>query len=1140
MAKRKNFRGITIKFGADTTSIGKALQDVNKQSNAIGAELREVNRALKFDPSNAVLLQQKYDLVTKSIAVTSEKLKGLESVQEQVTSKFKAGEIGEQAFRSFQREIENTRIKLNRLTREKDEIKNIGKEFESVADKTKKLDKALEEVSDSTKELKDDVYDSVQGIVDLGVKAIAVIGAAAVAAISKSLKIGAGFEEAMSHVAATMGITAATNEYQKLSEAAKEAGATTKFSSTDAAEALNYLALAGYDVTKQIAALPVVLDLAAAGNIELANASDMVTDSMSALGIATSELGDFSDQLAKAAQKSNTSISQLGDAITTVGGTAKQLVGGTVELNTALGILADNAIKGSEGGTALRQILLNLTAPTDTAAKKMQELGVSAFDAQGNLKPLNEIFAQLDKALEGMNDQTRSASLSEIFDSRQLKSAEALLANYGDRWDELSEQIANSEGAAKQMATTMADNLKGDLDELNSSLEAIGITVYESFQEPFRKAVSVAVKELSLLNENMTDGEMSESLNRIAEGFANLTKTVVEFSVNKGLPAVIDGFEWISKNGTFIKSTVVAIGAAFLTWKVVGVVNNARVAIVAYQKAVELAATKQQILNATMNSAVGAFGITAAVAALTFGITAFVTAMKNSKDAISDVNKQLKKYEESMESAKQSAESTRVSAELEITLLKEKAGKYEELRKQAGRTVEEENLLKNLAIELQRELPSHITLIDEKTGAYRALGDSIDDVIAKERASLDLGYLKSLAEEAKTQEKELQEAFEKAQKEYEDFINLEGKYSGSRSVGYVGYGGSHIEYADKLEADVKATKSAIEENQKLIDDYMKAYENYLKESDTSDNDSIDKNSKIESQKDILEESLKDEAEAYIATLKYQYDMGIITAKEYYTQLSALNEQYYADSEDDLDKYRRYNVEVYKGLERLRSSNNTEKSKLKDLLEEEKNKLQDINKERQRTIDLEKALQDLENAKKNKSLRTYYADRGFVDEINKKDVQAAENKIQEINTQKQVDAIDKMIKSLDKNTDNTKVNADAYLKNLDASKIADFDTSSIQNIINNMSSVTDQLSTFNMDKLTLPSTAAISQVQKTQPINVNLSFSIGDINVQGNADTDTIELLMQELDNKFNNEFKAKVLAILEEVLSGTLLQTENH
>ena len=152
-------------------------------------------------------------------------------------------------------------------------------------------------------------------------------------------------------------------------------GAKTAFSASECAEALNYLALAGYNTQEMADTLPTVLNLAAAGNIDLASASDMVTDAMSALGMETADADKMVDQMAKTASTTNTSVGQLGEGILTIGATAKTVKGGTAELNTALGILANNGIKGAEGGTHLRNVILSLQSPTDVATKSLRNSG---------------------------------------------------------------------------------------------------------------------------------------------------------------------------------------------------------------------------------------------------------------------------------------------------------------------------------------------------------------------------------------------------------------------------------------------------------------------------------------------------------------------------------------------------------------------------------------------------------------------------------------------------------------------------------------------------------------------------------------------------------------------------------------------
>ena len=391
---------------------------------------------------------------------------------------------------------------------------------------------------------------------------------------AQMVSVGSSFEASMSQVAATMGITSAAAEFDILSDAAKEMGEATKFSASQAGEALNYLALAGYDAEKAVNALPTVLNVAAAGGMELAAASDMVTDAMSALGLETSQMSDFSDKLAVTAQKSNTSVAQLGEAILTVGGTAKSLAGGVVEMNTALGILADNGIKGAEGGTALRNIILSLTAPTNTAAKAIDSLSLSVFDNEGKMRSLQDIIYDLNDALSTMTDADKSQVLSEIFNKVDLKSINALLGTSMERFDELSGYIDNCSGAAADMAKTMDDNLKGDLTIMQSALEGLGIAAYEKFQTPMRNAVQSVTADIGTLSTSLSSGELSAGFDKISEGLSQLVSTVSDFLANDVIPAVITGLSTIIDHSNEILAIIGGIGAAIAVVKIVPVITK--------------------------------------------------------------------------------------------------------------------------------------------------------------------------------------------------------------------------------------------------------------------------------------------------------------------------------------------------------------------------------------------------------------------------------------------------------------------------------------------------------------------------------------------------------------------------------------
>lgn len=297
------------------------------------------------------------------------------------------------------------------------------------------------------------------------------------------------------------------------------------------------MALAGYDAETAADALPAVLNLAAAGSMDLAYASDLATDAMSALGIeASSEnLTKFGDEMAKTASKANTSVAQLGEAILTVGGTAKSLADGTTELNAALGVLANRGIKGSEGGTALRNIILALSAPTDKAAKAMAGLGLEVYDATGNMRPLNEVFRDLDAAMAGMTEGEKTEVLNEIFNKVDLKSAQALLAGCGDEFDNLADAIANSGGAMQDMADTQLNNLQGDLTILQSALEGVGISAYESMQGPLRETVQMATGMVGEIAAAFEKGGLSGAVGAVGGVLAQIVTELANAS-----PALID------------------------------------------------------------------------------------------------------------------------------------------------------------------------------------------------------------------------------------------------------------------------------------------------------------------------------------------------------------------------------------------------------------------------------------------------------------------------------------------------------------------------------------------------------------------------------------------------------------------------
>lgn len=638
---------LTAKIKLQTDAIKLQQSHLVDQKQKL-TELQEKEQKLK---EKVAELTKAYDESVKTTGKDSEESKKL-STQLQETKEAHAR--AENAVKKQKDEIAKTTIKINKSTaaltdqqtelkQTEEELNSAGKKWTVFGQEITAAGSNMDDTGKKTVSLGDLIKSNlISTAIINGVKALANgLKSLATAAVG----VGSDFESGMSQVAATMGITteeiaAGSEEFDKLQKAAKDAGATTQFSATQAAEALNYMALAGYDVDKSIETLPTVLNLAAAGGMDLATASDMVTDSMSALGDTAGTTESFVDKMAKTSQKSNTSVQQLGEAILTVGGTAKNLAGGVDEMNTVLGIFADNGVKGSEGGTALRNVILSLTAPTDTAKKKMQELGLEVFDAEGNMRPLNDTFNDLNEILGTMTQGEQTEVLNEIFNKTDLKSVNALLANSGERFNELSGYISDCDGAAADMAATMNDNLQGKVTILKSGLEGLGIAAYEKFKTPLTNAVENITEVIGELQNDLTDGSLSGALEKIATGFGNMVEKASEI-VAAVLPTLLEGLGWIADNGELIVSILAGIGAGFVAFKVASVINAVVMALTSFKAAAAAGAAVQWLVNAAM-AANPIMLVVTLVATLVAAIVGFIATNEDARAAIANVWEKIK------------------------------------------------------------------------------------------------------------------------------------------------------------------------------------------------------------------------------------------------------------------------------------------------------------------------------------------------------------------------------------------------------------------------------------------------------------------------------------------------------------------
>lgn len=364
------------------------------------------------------------------------------------------------------------------------------------------------------------------------VKGIVKGAAAAAAAITgigvASIKAGSDFEAGMSRVNALTGATQA--EFEKLEKKAMELGKTTVFSATQASEGMSYLAMAGFDTNEIIAAMPGLLNAAAAGQTELGTAADITSNILSGFGIDATETGRVADVLTKAFTSSNTSLESLGETMKYVGPVAKAAGFSLEETAAAAGILGDAGIQGSMAGTTLRGVMLRLVSPPKQAADALDELGVSLLDAKGEMKPFPDIIEELEKATEGMTEAQKTAIISQVAGQNAASGLLAIMDAGSDTLREFGDELENSAGTAAEIAAKQLDNLKGDVELLKSALEGTGITIYKQFDEPLRAATQAATGYIEQIEQAVSEGGFEGLANVVGNILADVLQKVTDFA----------------------------------------------------------------------------------------------------------------------------------------------------------------------------------------------------------------------------------------------------------------------------------------------------------------------------------------------------------------------------------------------------------------------------------------------------------------------------------------------------------------------------------------------------------------------------------------------------------------------------------
>ena len=668
-------KGITVEIGADPKPLRQALSSINKDIKTTQTQLKEVEKLLKLDPKNTDLLKEKQKLLADQIEKTKKKLEGLKQAQEEAKKMLANGEIGEKEYQALENQIaqcEKELVKFEKQSAETQKALKLDAE---------KIGKAFQEVGGK--------------IEDAG-KKLAPFSAAAAAGLGAAVKTTADFDTAMSEVAAISGATG--DAFDALRNKAREAGSTTKYSASEAAEGMKYMAMAGWQTEDMLDGLDGILGLAAASGEDLGTTSDIVTDALTALGYSAGEAGHLSDVLAAASSNANTNVSLMGETFKNAASVAGAYGYTMEDIALATGLMANSGIKGSEAGTALRSIMSRLATDAGASSKKLgalgtltEKLGVAFYNTDGTMRPFRNVIEDVRKKWNKLTKEEQANYAKTIAGQKAMNGWLALMNSADDDFDKLADAIDNSTGTAQHMADVMQDNLEGQLTILKSQLQELAISLGDVMMPTIRKIVGAVQEVVDWLNS--LDESTKEAI--VTVGMIVAAASPVLIILGKTISAIGTIITSVGKLGGLLSGiggpiTLAVAGIAALTGAIISYRNSLDEAREEHAK---LSDSQQELKNKVLEEA----------------------------DAWDKLNK------------------SREEAYAEV---KEQSEQEKELWQQLQKVVDEqgnviegkEGEAKILIDSLNAALGTELELVGNQVKGYQDLKDSIDEVIAKKQA----------------------------------------------------------------------------------------------------------------------------------------------------------------------------------------------------------------------------------------------------------------------------------------------------------------------------------------------------------------------------------------------------------------------
>lgn len=537
-------RGLTVTIDGDTTGLTKALANVNKEVKNTQAQLKDVDKLLKLDPTNTELLSQKQRLLGDAVSETRTKLDTLKTASDQANISLQNGEITQEQYDALQREIIETTEELKKL---EEQAKQSGVAVQEIAAKGEKLKDMGNNVTNVGKAF----MPATVAVVGLGTAAV---------------KTASDFETQMSKVAAISGATG--DQFDALKEKAREMGSKTKFSASEAGEAFEYMAMAGWKTEDMLDGIEGIMNLAAASGEDLATTSDIVTDALTAFGLSAKDSGHFADILAEASSNANTNVSMMGETFKYAAPIAGALGYTAEDTALAIGLMANAGIKSSQAGTSLRKMMTELQGELKISGAAIGDVTIQTTNADGSMRELNDILMDCRAAFAGLTESEKASTAEALVGKTAMSGFLAIMNASEEDVNKLATAIANCDGESQRMADTMQDNLEGQLTKLKSALQELAISFGEILIPVVRDIVAHIQKFVDWLN------SLDEGTRKFIVKLALLVAAIgpVLIIVGKVMTAVGTIMTWAPKIAGMV-STVMSWGPKIAS--AIGVVKNA-------------------------------------------------------------------------------------------------------------------------------------------------------------------------------------------------------------------------------------------------------------------------------------------------------------------------------------------------------------------------------------------------------------------------------------------------------------------------------------------------------------------------------------------------------------------------------------